>query len=267
MFVLCVCKSVLDFWEELWKREDAFLQGAKGEFRHGTSFVAVSSIAEQFYCEYKIENEFALGEIPTENKYSGTILHDELLPTERITGAQFAKLVSRKEPTLAVMRVWGQVAGLKIVGTPDHIIWKEGRPLSLVELKTTRGDPAPLWEDQENQTRIYGLLLDLMGLDCSKMKLAVVRLKSGVLSEEEKRAWILLVSGALLGGKTEEIEEKYKGTMKVHVLRHDRALAARAVDAKAGYWLRAREPTSSTSVGRCKACEYNSACPKTLYKQ
>ena len=94
-----------------------------------------------------------------------------------------------------------------------------------------------------------------------------MRLKSGELSEEEKREWILLVSRALIGGKTEEIEGKYKGTMKVHVLRHDRTLAARAVDSKAGYWLKAREPTSSASVGKCKACEYNPACPKTLYKE
>jgi hypothetical protein len=255
-----------DLWDKLWEREQEFYGSGKGEFRHGTSFVAVSSIAGQFYCEYKVENEFSLGEVPTEAKDAGTVLHAELLPTEKISAAEFVKLVSRKEPSLAVLNVWGFVGGLKVVGTPDHIIWAGGKPLWLVELKTTKGDPTPLWEDQENQARIYGLLLDLMGLDCSRMKLAVVRLKSGELENEEKQRWIVRVSAALLEGKVEEMESKLAGMMKVHVLSHDRALAARAIDSKAGYWLGTREPTSSNSVGKCKACEYSSVCPKTLYR-
>ena len=52
------------FWNELWEKEQKFFESAKGEFRHGTSFVAVSSIAEQYYCEYKLENEFALARSP-----------------------------------------------------------------------------------------------------------------------------------------------------------------------------------------------------------
>lgn len=253
------------FWKELWKRESEFLEKGNGEFKHGASFVAVSSIAEQYYCEYKVENEFALGEIPTEAKDVGSSLHDELLPMKKVTESEFVKLVSKKEPSLAVLNVWGSVAGLRVVGTPDHIIWAQGKPLWVVELKTTKGDPVPLWDDQENQARIYGLLLELMGFDCSSMKVAVVRLKSSELDEDEKRRWIIRVSQALMETKMEELESNYRGVMKAHILRHDRALAERAVVSKAGYWLGSREPTSSTSVGKCKACEYNSLCPKTLY--
>jgi hypothetical protein len=253
-------------WEDLWKAEQRFFDSGAGEFRHGTSFVAVSSIAEQYYCEYKVENGFALGEIPTETKDSGTALHDELMPTEKITRDEFVKLVSRKEPSLAVLGVWGAAAGLKVVGVPDHIIWSEGKPTWVVELKTTSGDPNPLWEDQENQVRVYGLLLDRMGFDCSKMRLAVVRLKSGELSEEEKKEWILRVSEALLKDGLHELEARYQGRMKAHLLEHDVGRAEKAVSSKAGYWLNEREPVSSTSVARCRACEYNSVCPKSLYK-
>ncbi len=253
-----------EFWKDLWRRENEFFRSRDKQFKHGSSFIAVSSIAQQFYCEYKVENEFALGEVPTEAKELGTSLHDELMPTEKISEEEFINLVSGKEPSLAVLNVWGTVGGLKVVGTPDHIIWAEGKPLWLVELKTTKGDTAPLWEDQENQARIYGLLLDLMGFDCRNLKLAVVRLKSEGLREEEKRRWILTVSEALFDNKATELESDYPGKMKVHVLHHDRALAARAIDTMAGYWLGTREPTSSSSVGKCRACEYNSACPKSL---
>ncbi len=254
------------FWNRLWKGEQEFFKSGREEFRHNTSFVAVSSIAEQYYCEFKIENEFSLGEIPTETKDSGTALHNELMPTERITREEFVELVSKEEPTLAVLDVWGSTGGLKVVGEPDHIIWSGGKPLWVVELKTTKGDPSPLWEDQESQVRIYGLLLDKMGFDCSKMRLAVVRLKTGELSDEEKREWILKVSKALIDGRMEALEARYLGRMKAHLLEHDVETAEKAVLAKAGYWLQEREPTSSTSVSNCRACEYNSACTKSLYK-
>jgi hypothetical protein len=254
------------FWDELWKKEQEFLESGKSEFKHGASFVAVSSIAEQYYCEYKLENEFALGEVPTEAKEAGTALHDELIPMEKISRREFTKLVSGEEPSLAVLNVWGTTGGLRVVGTPDHIIWSKGKPLWVVELKTTRGDPTPLWEDQENQVRIYGLLLELMGFDCSGMRLAVVRLRSGELGEEEKKAWALVVSEALLKDGVRELEARYRGMMKVHLLKHDKNAAERAVLSKSGYWVGQREPTASASVGKCRACEYNSVCAKSLVK-
>ncbi len=254
------------FWEDLWRREEEFRLSGKPEFRHDTSFVAVSAIAGQFYCEYKTENEFFFGEIPTEAKDTGTELHDELIPQVAITRKQFVKLVERKEPSFAVLRVWGHVGGLRIVGMPDHIVWSEGNPLWLVELKTTRGDPGSLWPDQANQIRIYALLLDLMGFDCSRLGLALVRLRAEGLSEEERRAWVERVSDHLQSGRAGELEAKYRDTMKVHVLPHDRSAAEASVMEKRGYWLGEREPTSSTSVGKCRACEYRSVCPRSLHK-
>ncbi|MBI3859485.1 MAG: hypothetical protein HY296_04510 [Thaumarchaeota archaeon] len=103
------------------KRLSAF--PGKPEFRRETAFVAVSAISEQFFCEHKVENEFAFGEIPTETKDAGTELHDELIPQEAVTKDQFVKLVERKKPSFAVLGVWGNVGGLRIVGMPDHIVW------------------------------------------------------------------------------------------------------------------------------------------------
>jgi CRISPR/Cas system-associated exonuclease Cas4 (RecB family) len=254
------------FWRDLWKREWDFLASGRKEFRHKRSFVPVSDIASQYYCEYKTENEFALGEIPTEAKEAGTVLHDELMPFKRVSAKEFVELVSRREPSYAVLRVWGEIGGLKVIGTPDHIVWESGRPIWLVELKTTKGDPTPLWEDQENQARIYGLLLDRMGLDCSKLRLAVVRLKTVELTDDQKREWVARVSAALQDEKVGELESQHRGTMKVHLLSHDRTAAERAVLQKAGYWLGKREPTSSTSLGKCRACEYNDVCPKSLLR-
>jgi len=253
------------FWEDLWRREEAFRLSGKPELRHDTAFVAVSEIAGQFYCEYKVENKIAFGEIPTEAKDTGTELHDELIPQETISRDQFVELVERKKPSFAVLRVWGNVGGLRIIGMPDHMVWSQGRPLWLVELKTTKGDPNLLWPDQMTQIRIYALLLGLMGFDCSQLGLALVRLKTEGLSEEERRLWVKRVSDHLQSGKVGELEMRYKSLMKVHILSHDRAAAEASIMEKRGYWLGEREPTSSTSLGKCRACEYKSVCPRSLF--
>jgi len=255
-----------EFWDGLWRREKEFMLSGESEFRHGTSFVAVSTISGQFYCEYKVENEVAFGEVPTEAKDQGTNLHDELIPQEPITEKQFAELVSRKQPSYAVLNVWGTVGGLRLVGTPDHIVWSEGRPLWLVELKTTRGDPTSLWPDQMNQIRIYGLLLELMGFDCSRLKLALVRLRAGELSDADRTLWMERVSTHLESGRLAELEAKYRSAMKVHLLVHDKAAAEASVMEKRGYWMGEREATSSTSAGKCRACEYSAVCPKSLFR-
>lgn len=259
-------RTLESFWDDLWEREEEFFSAAKPEFRHDTAFIPVSTISGQFYCEYKFENEVILGKIPTEAKAKGTELHDELIPQVEVTKKQFTNLVGKKGPSFAVLGVWGNVAGLRIVGMPDHIIWSEGRPLWLVELKTTGGDPCFLWPDQENQTRIYALLLDKMGFDCSRLQLALVRLKSQALSEEQRKIWVTKISSHLVSRDVKELQLKYQDQMRVHLLKHDKALAEAAIMEKRGYWLGEREPTSSTSIGKCKACEYNSVCPKSLFK-
>ncbi|MDG6921535.1 MAG: hypothetical protein JRN59_08400 [Nitrososphaerota archaeon] len=240
------------------------MRSIKPEFRHGAGLVGVATLSGQFYCEYKVENEFALGEVPSEVKESGTDLHDELMPIEEIAPEDFARLVSEKGPNYAVLGLWGVIGGLRLVGMPDHMIWSYGSPIWLMELKTTRGDPNLLWRDQEIQARIYGLLLDSMGFDCSNLKLAVVRLRSGALDDGEKGDWIAKVSRALVDGTIEELEREHRGSMKIDTLRHEKSVAEAAVAAKRGYWIGEREPTSSESIAKCRACEYNKVCVKSL---
>ena len=254
------------FWESLLKREREFTASAKPEFRHGSPFVGVSTLAEQFYCEYKVENEFALGRVETEAKTRGTEMHEALVPVEEISTEEFVRRIRGRKPSYAVLSAWGAVAGLRLIGTPDHIVWADGKPLWLVELKTTRGDPVPLWDVQANQAWVFGLLLDLLGFDCSKLGVAVARVRVDGLSDGEKARWAREVSEALLEGRVEKLESGFGGAMKVHVLKHDRRLAVAAVTAKRGYWTGEREPTSSTSVGKCRACEYGADCQKSLVR-
>ncbi len=255
------------FWDDLWKREREFHQSGARDLRHGISAVGVSTIAGQYYCEYKVENEFVHGEMPTEAKEEGTVLHEELMPLKSISKDDLVKLVKRRGPTYAVLPVWGKLAEIRLTGVPDHIIWAQEKPKWLVELKTTAGDPTPLWNDQRAQILIYGALLEKMGFDCSGLRLALVRLKSGALSEEKKAAWTILVSRCLESDRVEELERRHDGGVKVHLIKHDALAAEACVREMQGYWLEQRDPISSKSVNKCRACEYHSLCPKSLFSR
>jgi hypothetical protein len=49
-----------------------------GRFRFGRSVVVASDIAEQFYCEKKLEMEYLHGKVETEAKAIGTEAHEKL---------------------------------------------------------------------------------------------------------------------------------------------------------------------------------------------
>jgi hypothetical protein len=75
------------------------------------------------------------------------------------------------------------------------------------------------------------------------------------------------VSKHLIQGRIEEFEALHHGTVRAHILNQDSHAAELGVLRMKGYWLGEREPTSSSSIGKCRACERKAMCPKTLFRQ
>lgn len=55
------------------------------EFRYGVQTIPASSIVAQFFYEMKVEQDFLHGEIETEEKAEGDLLHEQLLAMEPTT--------------------------------------------------------------------------------------------------------------------------------------------------------------------------------------
>jgi hypothetical protein len=85
--------------EELrWKREEQ-----EGRLRFDRSAVSVSDIAEQYYCEKKLEMEYLHGEVETEAKTTGTEAHEKLIEDAvEIKREALWKKIYGEEPVLAV---------------------------------------------------------------------------------------------------------------------------------------------------------------------
>jgi hypothetical protein len=250
-----------------WKaslREEAAREGEPA-YRHELSSVGASTIAQQFYCEAKVENEYTLGEIPTEIKEAGTDMHNEIFAMEELEREDLIRRIEQDPSLTASFGLHAKVGKLRVVGVPDAVIFEAGRPRWIIELKTTRGDPTKLWRDQVVQMRVYGLLLERMGFDCSRLTLALIRMKqAGTLTPDGKGALLPLIRLALLEQNTSLVEAKHQ--MKFFLFPHAASEAENAIIWAQDYWLRKREAIPTTSEGKCRSCEFNSVCAHSLLK-
>jgi hypothetical protein len=233
-------------------------------FRFDQAFVPVSSIAQQYYCEEKVEQEFIHGEVPSEAKDEGTRLHEQVLEMKKVELEELIELIETAPRAITSFGLHAQIGGIDVVGVPDAVITEKARPRWLIELKTTRGDPTRLWNDQLVQARVYGLLLDRMGFDCSRLQLVLVRWRQDDIAASAggKDAMLTRVANALYGGKTATLESEHG--MKFFTFPHDRKEAESAVAWAQGYWLSSRDPVPTTIPGKCRACEFSARCPHSL---
>jgi CRISPR/Cas system-associated exonuclease Cas4 (RecB family) len=249
-----------------WRK--AMLEGALVEdpiYRHELSFVGVSTIAQQYYCEAKVEQENTTGDIPTEVKETGTDLHDAIFAMEPVKREELVEHIEKAPRLAATFRLYGEIGKLRVIGQPDAVVFEKGVPKWLIELKTTRGDYTRLWRDQLIQVRIYGLLLEKMGFDCSKLNLVLIRMRQkGELGPNQKDAMLNMVQLALIEQRTKELETKFE--MKFFMFPHSASEPENAIVWAQDYWLKARGPIPTKNASKCKPCEYNEMCPYSLYK-
>jgi CRISPR/Cas system-associated exonuclease Cas4 (RecB family) len=236
----------------------------RSTFRFAQPFVPVSSLAQQYYCEAKVEQEYIHGEIPTEVKNVGTDLHNHIFAMEKVKLEELIEHIEKDAKLTATFGLQGKIADLDIVGIPDAVVFLKAKPTWIIELKTTRGDPSRLWTEQLVQVRIYGMLMEQMGFDCSVLKLALVRWRQDDVKNSSRQRETMLprITNALLRGKTSGLEGKH--AKKFFVFPHNPSEAIRAVEWAQDYWLEKRAAIPTDNSKKCSACEYNSLCPHSL---
>ncbi|MDE1853283.1 MAG: PD-(D/E)XK nuclease family protein [Thaumarchaeota archaeon] len=235
-------------------------------FRHSLEFVKASDIAEQYYCEMKLDLSYLLGRVPSDAKEEGERIHKKVFVMEEVEPKQLVPAIEKLKHVSATFTVYGTVGLLAIVGRPDAITFERGRPRWAIELKTTERNPAKLWTNQLVQVQTYGLLLDQMGFDVSKLDLVLARVqrvwagRSDLADALLKKTLVLLRSD-----KYREYEADHPGTVKFYVIPYDRSEAERNILWAQDYWLGKREPVPAHSYGKCRACEYHERCDYSLY--
>lgn len=230
-------------------------------FRHDLTYIRASHIAEQYYCEMKLEHELVSGEIATEAKREGTDLHYELLAMEKVKLEDFIKNLESSELSVVSLPLVGQIEELRIAGVPDAVIFQNAMPLLVIELKTTKGDLSRLFRDQAVQVQIYGLLLEHMGFDCSTLRLCVVRMKRDLrLTTKQKAIFPRLIFTSVIEGQTEELERALNNQIRIFTIDYSSRDIMKDIAWAKDYWLSLRQAIPTNIPGKCKVCEYNQKC-------
>ena len=132
-------------------------------------------------------------------------------------------------------------------------------------LKTTRRNPTVLWPSQRVQVTTYGMLLELMGFDCSDLELSVFTLKrTKEPTEDQKKQFLGKAVWVLIGEKTKELVSSLKGALAIHTFHYNPKEARDNIEPSVGYWLKQREPVPTRNPRKCKPCEFNDICPFSL---
>ncbi len=156
-----------------------------------------------------------------------------------------------------------------MAGIPDVVLFVNSKPLFLIELKTTGGDVRKIWRDEIVQVKAYALSLDLMGFDCSKLSLLLIRLRREKMDNEDKilpyLTRLLLRNGVDKLSMTEhEINEKLGVKLKLYALKYDKNDAIKDILWAMEYWLMRREAKPTTKVEKCMVCEFRETCDHSL---
>lgn len=235
-------------------------------FRHGISMVPTSRIAGQYYCEQKVEMEYLHGEIETEAKTEGERLHEQLIQMTKTTRDDIIKSIKKRKILVASFPIYAKLSGLVVVGVPDAIVFLKGTPTHLIELKTTKGDTSRLWKDQLLQAQIYGLILDEMGFDCSRLKLIVIRIRrQNGSSEGHKERFLRESIRELLNGLDKTTTSKVDGST-THIVDYSKQDVVGEFRWAEAYWLSQREPIPTQNIAKCRSCEFNDVCPRSLVR-
>ena len=229
------------------------------QYRFNLPYIKISDIAEQYYCEAKVHNEYEFGRISTKIKEEGKRIHEELFEMKKTSIRKLIKLIEEEFLCCCTFPVFAKIGKMVIVGIPDAIVFRDSKPILLVELKTATIRVDRLWKDEKIQVMIYAFALDHMKFDCSELTPIVVKTKRGAPLKKS-------VLDALIKSRVENnfddlnaIEEK-EG-LKVYRVFYSKERVIRDLYQVEDYWLMKRGPIPTTNINKCKACIYVENCP------
>ncbi|MFO0561434.1 MAG: PD-(D/E)XK nuclease family protein [Polyangiales bacterium] len=240
--------------------------------------VAVSTLANQYYCEMQV--------------HLGT-LHDVRVTSAELAAGNegHARLEAEAEPIseeevtrrievgekmgLVELGLAGEVEGVPLIGRADRVQLEGAKARLLLEWKFSgRRD---LYPTHVVQVEAYGKLLRASGFETSELVHAVAVIPRGG-PRPENMAELMAKRAADLAAAAPWAERRVPtnsampdplaglgvrrldaSAFTLFVFPHHELAAERDVSWALGYWKGARTPSRTTSPSRCRACPYNAA--------
>ncbi|MEM2098614.1 MAG: hypothetical protein QXU99_02550 [Candidatus Bathyarchaeia archaeon] len=263
--------------------------------RHGSPLVYVSDISEQYYCEKKVELSYKLGAVKTQAMQEGTMLHEEITKMEKATLQRIIEGIAHSPYCSARFPLVAEVEGLPVVGVPDIVGFIAGTACFVLELKTFGARIFRLYSSQVVQAKVYGLLLDAMGFDCSKLLLYIVGIRRGMNAEVSGKMLTRLLFTLALTPEVRNLSKTVyiskdqimfaddkrlaklfrlekqavkkfvdlvsAANLSIFCLPYSRDDALESLKWAKGYWFGDRDAVPTRKQAKCRVCDFAENCP------
>lgn len=227
------------------------------DLRFGRRTVAISTIAQQFYCEKAVQFGCERPLPPTQSMKDGSAGHDVVaaLGVPMTHGEAVLQAVIQREAPLCIyeFRIAWEHDGVSVTGLVDEA-WFRGGDVELVAERKFSGRPG-IYHSYRVQAGLYCLGLGEMGFGTADALYRVSVFQRGCHECES------LASGdcpVLIGESSHAAGCQGAGVSEVFPF--DREETTRDLDWALQFWRNGREAEATTSPGRCRVCRYRAVC-------
>jgi CRISPR/Cas system-associated exonuclease Cas4 (RecB family) len=227
-----------------------------GQLRHNQLYVRASEIAEQYYCEKKVEMEHLHGRVETETKRQGSEGHESLnaesVEIERTEVLE--EIFSGGSVIVHELPLLAEYRGVVLAGQPDAVIFNGGLPVVIFEVKFSNS-PYP-YRSYHAQARVYGRILDGAGFDTSDLYYVLVVAPRD--SRGDMKLFTKVVEAVNENGSCEASLEV--GGAHIYINEYHKPTAERDIDWALDYWRGSRDAAPVDNPAKCRNCEFKDKC-------
>ncbi len=226
------------------------------KLRFDKPYLRASEIAEQYYCEKKVEMTNIHGRVETETKRQGSEGHESLLAESTIVdrGDVLEEIFYGDQVIIQEMPLLAEHSGVPLVGQPDAVAFREGNPTMVLEAKFSHS-PLP-YRSYHAQARVYGRMLDGAGFDTSDLFYVIAVAPRDRRGDET--IFRKVVDALRDRGASEESFEV--DGVHVYVYEYRQTEAVKDLDWAIEYWTGSREAEPAENGAKCRSCEYQAEC-------
>ncbi|MGC9014955.1 MAG: PD-(D/E)XK nuclease family protein [Thermoproteota archaeon] len=214
-------------------------------------------LAEQYYCEKKVEMALLQGKEETLEMKLGKEAHEHLLKGTTVVEREqlLNKIYSGKPVLVREMLLIGKHKDVVIIGLADAVCFYQKRPVFLFEYKfSSRLRP---FREHHVQAKLYCYLLHLMGWNTNKLKYAIVVASPKLMNNEKLRTISTLALLLKIKDTTISVME---GEVKISIYKFKVEEAVSELEWALGFWKKEREAIPTRKHTKCETCEYKTIC-------
>lgn len=236
------------------------LEKGNSNLRFAQACIAASNIAEQYFCEKKVEMQFLHGEIPTKSKQLGSEAHSLLLSDSiKVKREDIFRRIRLGEPVfLLETPLLSRYGDIILAGRPDAIVFYKAMPLLLFEYKFSES-PIP-YKSYHIQAKVYCKILEGLGFDTSKLCYVIVVVPPSMRNDKELSRKIMR---AVLKNYPKENRLEVDG-VNVYIYPYHPEDAEKDIDWALDFGKGVREAIPTKNPNKCKKCEYSEDCSASL---